>query len=167
MISTMCMNEEVEFLITCKHCYHAKDFAQKEISNESPSTPLALQRRDCPNLTAATKGRRHACNNQSLASIRTQHTSSELKHTASNSSLANKSRRRTCSWGVIWKKKNSEDTGIDFRLKNILLKGSLDVHRLEPVCHLCHKPYRSDLMYICCEICQSKLLLIVCFMLFT
>ncbi|KAG2674517.1 hypothetical protein I3760_13G140600 [Carya illinoinensis] len=155
MISTMCMNEEVEFLITCKHCYHAKDFAQKEISNESPTTPLALQRRDCPNLTAATKGRRHACNNQSLASVRTQHTSSELKHAASNSSLANKSRRRTCSWGVIWKKKNSEDTGIDFRLKNILLKGSLDVHRLEPVCHLCHKPYRSDLMYICCEICQK------------
>lgn len=79
----------------------------------------------------------------------------DLKQGASNSSLATKS-RRSSSWGIIWKKKSSEDTGFDFRLKNILLKGSSGVPQLEPVCRLCHKPYRSDLMYIRCETCECK-----------
>ena len=165
--STISMNDEIEFLITCKQCHHAKALVQNKSCNESPTSPLPLQRQEYPNLMTVNKGGRPKANNQSLASVRTRDTRSELKQATrdirselkqatSDSSLANKSRRKLCSWGIIWKKKNSEDTGIDFRLKNILLKGSLDVRRLEPVCHLCQKPYRSDLMYICCETCNSK-----------
>ncbi|XP_042959197.1 DDT domain-containing protein PTM-like isoform X1 [Carya illinoinensis] len=153
--STMSMNEEVEFFITCKRCFHAKALAQKDSSNESPTTPLALQGQEYPNLRKVTKGGRPACNNQSLASVRTQATASEFKQATSDSSLTNKSHRKLCSWGIMWKKKQSEDTGIEFRVKNILLRGSLDDHQLGPVCHLCHKPYRSDLMYIYCETCQK------------
>ena len=150
------MNDDVEFLIMCKHCNHAQAFAQNEISKESPTSPLALHGRECHNLLTVPKGGRPLCSNQPLASVRTHDTHSELKQASSDSSLASKNRRRLCSWGIIWKKKNSEDTGIDFRLKNIILKGSLGIHQLKPVCHLCHKPYRSDLMYICCETCNSK-----------
>jgi hypothetical protein len=150
------MDEDVEFLIMCKHCNHAQALAQKEISKESPTSPLALHGRECHNLLTVPKGGRPVCNNQPLASVRTHDTHSELKQASSDSSLASKNRRRLCSWGIIWKKKNSEDNGIDFRLKNIILKGSLGIHQLKPVCHLCHKPYRSDLMYICCETCNSK-----------
>lgn len=160
------MNEDVEFLIMCKHCNHAQALAQKESNKESPTSTLAMHGRECHNVLTVPKGGRPQCNNQPLASVRTHDTRSELKQASSDSSLASKSRRRLCSWGIIWKKKNSEDTGIDFRLKNILLKGSLDIHRLEPVCHLCHKPYRSDLMYICCETCNSKFALDYMFCIF-
>ena len=160
--STVSMNEEVEFLIICQQCYHMKALAQNKSSNESPTSPLPLQGRECPNLVTVTKGGRPKSNNQPLACVRTQDTRSglkqELKQATFDSSLANKNRRRQCSWGIIWKKKNAiiTDDDIDFRLKNILLKGSSDICRLEPVCHLCHKPYRTDLMYICCETCKSK-----------
>jgi len=168
------MNEDVEFLIMCKHCNRAHALAQNESSKESPTSTLALHGRECHNLLTVPKGGRPPCNNQPLASVRTHDTRSELKQASSDSSLASKSRHRLCSWGVIWKKKkkNSEDTvksgksGIDFRLKNVLLKGSFDIHRLEPVCHLCHKPYRSDLMYICCEACNSKFALDYMFCIF-
>nr|KYP68630.1 Nucleosome-remodeling factor subunit BPTF [Cajanus cajan] len=62
--------------------------------------------------------------------------------------------RKICSWGIIWKKKNNEDTGNDFSRRNILLKGGSSMPQSQPVCHLCSKPYSSDLMYICCEACQ-------------
>ena len=51
---------------------------------------------------------------------------------------------------------NVEDSEIDFRLKNILLRGNPDTNWSRPVCHLCHQPYNSDLMYICCETCKSE-----------
>lgn len=57
--------------------------------------------------------------------------------------------------GVIWRKK-SEDTGTDFRLRNILLKGNPNGDSLTPICQLCRKPYDPDLMYIRCETCSSK-----------
>jgi hypothetical protein len=31
--------------------------------------------------------------------------------------------------------------------------------QLEPDCHLCHKPYNPDLMYIGCETCTRKFFL--------
>lgn len=58
--------------------------------------------------------------------------------------------------GLIWRKKNPDETGIDFRLKNLLLKNNPNGHLLAPSCHLCNKPYDSSLMYIHCEGCSSK-----------
>ncbi|KAA8550243.1 hypothetical protein F0562_001927 [Nyssa sinensis] len=78
-----------------------------------------------------------------------------MKPATRDSSLVTKSQRKLCSWGLIWKKKKAKDTGIDFRLKNILLRGNPDTSFSGPVCHLCHKPYNSDLMYICCETCKD------------
>lgn len=156
--STFSTNEEVEFVIMCKLCYHGKILAQNGTCNESPTSPLHLQVPKYQNLMTATKGAK--------SSIRAQDTRSETKQTRPESSLAAKSRRKSCNWGVIWKKKNNKnssvsdkkvkDESIDFRLNNILLKGGgSGVHRMEPQCHLCRKPYRSDLMYICCVTCKN------------
>ncbi|XP_015873533.3 DDT domain-containing protein PTM [Ziziphus jujuba] len=144
--SAISTNEEVEFVILCKRCYNAKALAQNEIRNESPTTPLNLPMQEYRNLVTVTKG--------SISNHRAQDTH-ETKQITSDPSLSTKSRRRTCSWGIIWKKKNSKDTGTNFRQNNILLSGGANVHRLEPVCHLCRKPYRSDLMYVCCETCKN------------
>lgn len=145
--SAISTNEEVEFVVLCKRCYNAKALSQKEIRNESPTTPLNLQMQECRNLVTVTKG--------SVSNHRAQDTH-VTKQISSDSILSTKSRRRVCSWGIIWKKKNSKDTGTTFRQNNILLSGGANVHRLEPICHLCRKPYRSDLMYVCCETCKSK-----------
>ncbi|KAJ0020610.1 hypothetical protein Pint_31990 [Pistacia integerrima] len=86
--------------------------------------------------------------------VKTEESVTDVKQTTSNSNLATKTRSRTLSWGIIWKKKNVEDKGADFRRANILLRGSSDVQGLGPVCDLCQLPYNSDLMYIHCETCE-------------
>ncbi|PWA41317.1 PHD finger family protein [Artemisia annua] len=54
----------------------------------------------------------------------------------------------------IWKKRSPSDTGIDFRLHNILMKNKPNGHLLAPRCQLCAQRYTKDLMYICCEKCK-------------
>lgn len=79
------------------------------------------------------------------------------KKPASSDSNSKKSQKkdRQCHWGLIWKKKNTDD-GSDFRLKNILLGGNRHgVDTPRPDCYLCHNPYNQDLMYIHCETCQN------------
>ena len=186
--STVSANKKVEYLTTCNQCYYAKLLAQKETSNESPTSPLLLQGRENSCVTVlkglrpicfdqaqksaamkdsrpdikqvasmtVSKGTRPKCNDRAPTSTRSKDSHPDIKQVASGSNSAAKSRRKNCSWGIIWRKKNIDDTGIDFRLKNILLKGGSGIPQLEPVCHLCRKPYRSDLMYIHCETCQSK-----------
>ncbi|KAJ7947925.1 DDT domain-containing protein PTM [Quillaja saponaria] len=151
--STTSTNEEVEFLITCKQCYHANLLVQNETSNLSPTSPLLMQGPEHSSATV-TKGPKPKCN-QALKATRNQDTWSGRKQDASDSSLVAKSRRRPCSWGIIWRKKNNENTGIDFRLNNILLRGGSEEQQLKPVCLLCQKPYRPHLMYICCETCKN------------
>ncbi|KAK4409035.1 DDT domain-containing protein PTM [Sesamum angolense] len=85
------------------------------------------------------------------ASVGTLEYSSEMKLT-NGSTVAKKSKNK--NWGLIWRKKNCEDTGIDFRLKNILLRGNPDMDLTKPLCRLCNQPYNSELMYIRCETCQ-------------
>lgn len=75
---------------------------------------------------------------------------SSEKIPTNDSSVGKKNSKTHLSWGLIWKKKDPEDTGIDFRLKHLLLKGNPNGNLLAPVCHLCTKPYNSDLMYIRC-----------------
>ncbi|CAN0916628.1 DDT domain-containing protein PTM [Linum grandiflorum] len=60
------------------------------------------------------------------------------------------------SWGIIWKK-TTEDTGVDFRRKNIIVKGSPDGNRIRPICEQCKKDYDPNLMYIFCESCAKWL----------
>lgn len=141
-------------MITCKLCYQAKVFTPTKIRSEPSITPLPSHRQEFHSAPPIEKSIKSS--SKSSVSLSAQKTGS-VKKVASSSSLAskNRSRSRTLSWGVIWKKKNNEDTGVDFRRMNILLKGS-NVHHLKPVCGLCKRPYDPDLMYIHCEGCKSK-----------
>ncbi|XWS52918.1 hypothetical protein CRYUN_Cryun11dG0113800 [Craigia yunnanensis] len=163
-LSSMHMNGKVECLIICKLCYHAKVLAQNEISTKSPTTMLPFQGRDCYTAPAVSKGMQVKSSIQPkkpLASVRSkensvriQERSSDTKQSASLSGLATK-RSKLCNWGVIWRRKNSDETGIDFRRANILTRGGSDNHFLKPICELCEQPYNSDLMYIHCETCRK------------
>ncbi|KAA8544185.1 hypothetical protein F0562_022179 [Nyssa sinensis] len=153
--STVRVNEEVEFLITCKQCYQTKAHTQNENSNKSPTSPLFLQGQEFQNAVTITGGAKQKVHNQPLICVGTLESSSEMKPAIHDSSLATKSRRKLCSWGLIWKKNNPQDTGIDFRLNNIVLRGKPDMSWPGPICHLCRKAYNSNLMYICCETCKN------------
>ncbi|KAL2328516.1 hypothetical protein Fmac_021943 [Flemingia macrophylla] len=102
---------------------------------------------------AVLKGTKTKCYEQEPTSTRTRDNHLDMQQVASDATSAGKRPRKICSWGIIWKKKiNDTDNG--FSLRNIILKGGSSMPQLQPVCHLCHKPYRSDLMYICCEACK-------------
>ncbi|XP_048234477.1 DDT domain-containing protein PTM isoform X2 [Ricinus communis] len=131
--------------------YNAKPVAH-ENDNGTPSTPLSLQGPESQNMLTAAKGTRVKFHIQP-PSVRTQNSSPEMKQDTSTPSLATKTRSKICNWGVIWKKKNTEDAGTDFRRKNILFPGSSVMLNL--VCNLCKKKYDRDLMYIHCETCSG------------
>ncbi|XP_023533643.1 DDT domain-containing protein PTM-like [Cucurbita pepo subsp. pepo] len=163
--------EDVACPITCKQCCHLKALNRSGNSTESPTSPLPSQGKEHRSSSTLRKGARPKDSNQPSAtpvnkleprSEKKQATplnkldnQSEKKQVTPTSSAAPKSKRRNCSWGIIWKKKNCEDTGANFRHNYLLLKGGRELHHMEPVCHLCSKPYRSDLMYICCETCKN------------
>ncbi|XVF19795.1 hypothetical protein REPUB_Repub11eG0141600 [Reevesia pubescens] len=163
-LSSMHMNGKVECLIICKQCYHAKVLAQNEINTKSPTTLLPLQGRDYHSAPAVSKANQVKSSTQPIKplapirskenSVRIQERSSNVKQSASLSGLATR-RSKLCNWGVIWRKKNSNETGIDFRRANILTKGGSDNHLLKPMCELCEQPYNSNLTYIHCETCRK------------
>ncbi|KAK4440655.1 DDT domain-containing protein PTM [Sesamum alatum] len=148
--STVHVNEEVEFLITCKRCCETRAVTQVQSSYGSPTSPLLLQGRDFPNAGSTNKRGLVGYKGPSAA-VGTLESSSEIKLT-NGSAVAKKNKNK--NWGLIWRKKNCEDTGIDFRLKNILLRGNPDMDLTRPSCRLCNQPYNSELMYIRCETCQ-------------
>lgn len=159
------MNGKVESLIICKHCYRAKVLAQNEIRTKSPNTLLPSQGRAFHSPPANIKGMQVKSSIKPMKplpsirskenSVKIQERNSDIKQSASLSGSATK-RSKLCNWGVIWRKKNSDDTGIDFRRANILARGGSDNYFLKPICELCEQPYNSDLMYIHCETCRSK-----------
>lgn len=151
--STVHKNEEVEFLVTCKSCSDAQALAQVQISYGSPTSPLLLQGRDLPNAGTASKSGKLVGYKRPSESVGMMEYSSEMK-SASVSSNTKKSKNK--NWGLIWRKNNSEDNGVNFRLKNIILRGNPDMDLTNPVCRLCTQPYNTDLMYICCEKCKRK-----------
>ncbi|KAJ6765759.1 PHD FINGER FAMILY PROTEIN [Salix purpurea] len=172
-------NEEAQFSIICKRCYSARAVIYDEKRNESLTSPLPLQWQEHHNTVTAMKNTRIKVHNQPFMSVRTQESCSEVKQSTYASSKATKTKSRTqvsCSevkqaisssrkatktesrsrnCGIIWRKKNNEDTGIDFRHKNILSRGSPNGKRLMPECNLCRKEYNCDLMYIHCETCAN------------
>jgi len=174
--STVLTNEDFEFIITCKQCSHGKA-TQTNSNVESPTSPLAMQGQEYRNSTAVTKSvklrsttqhyqntavvaksLRTKSNNQPSPSVGAVEAVSDKKPVSSDpNSKRSLKKDRQCHWGLIWKKKKTDD-GSDFRLKNVLFGGNPSVgSTLRPSCYLCHKPYNHDLMYIHCETCQSKL----------
>ena len=150
--STFSTYTDIEFLATCKQCYHTRLPTQKETVNKSPNSTLLLKGSSLTILKEPVP----KCDDQIPRSTREKDCRPDMKKVAFHSPLESKSSGKKSSWGIIWKKNNNENTGIDFRLKKVLLKGRSSLPQLEPVCHLCHKPYRSDLMYIGCETCTRK-----------
>ncbi|XP_047328368.1 DDT domain-containing protein PTM-like [Impatiens glandulifera] len=150
---------EVEHSVTCKKCYRPKDLPLKESNNDSPSSPLFLLRQDyhqkAESVAKSAKQKIHAPLPQPLAFVENTRSPVETK-SANDESILSKSRRKICSWGLIWRKKNTDDSGTDFRLKNILLKGSSDTSWAGSIeCHLCHSPYNPNLIYIRCDTCGN------------
>ncbi|KAJ6368965.1 hypothetical protein OIU78_001354 [Salix suchowensis] len=129
-------NEEAQFSIICKRCYSARAVIYDEKRNESLTSPLPLQWQEHHNTVTAMKNTRIKVHNQPFMSVRTQESCSEVKQSTYASSKATKTKSRTqvsCSevkqaisssrkatktesrsrnCGIIWRKKNNEDTGI-------------------------------------------------------
>ncbi|XP_010278256.1 PREDICTED: DDT domain-containing protein PTM-like [Nelumbo nucifera] len=149
------MNDTLEFLITCNQCYCAKIVTVNEISKKSPISQVPFQEQKRQNVEAVVgKGSFQNGHLQSLFSGN-MGIPQETKPPTLKSNLETRGRRVTGpSYGLIWRK-NNEETGEDFRLRNILFKGNADTDlSIRPICHLCRKPYDHDLMYICCETCR-------------
>lgn len=81
---------------------------------------------------------------------------SGVKQITPDSNTAPKSQHKTLSWGVIWRKKNSEDTGASFRHQNVVLAAQSDQPNPGPVCWICKLPYNPGQTYIHCTNCDSK-----------
>ncbi|KAL8484395.1 hypothetical protein ACS0TY_026892 [Phlomoides rotata] len=150
--STVNLRERIESVITCKQCCESQGATRVGNIRVPPTCPSLLQGRDSPIPVTATKHVNPIGGKGASTSLGPSEDSSEVKST-DLSAVAKKTRKS--NWGLIWRKKNCEDTGIDFRLKNVLMRGNVDKGVLNPVCRLCNKPYNADLMYICCETCKT------------
>ncbi|KAL1817029.1 hypothetical protein DCAR_0521448 [Daucus carota subsp. sativus] len=164
--STPNMNKEVKFLETCKVCYDIDVVAIEEnhdVANTSclqvkvtqnaltvtNNTPTSSQTENPQNTPTVCKG-----GNIRDSSVMHQALNHSFeKPTRKGSNAKAESRSRACSWGLVWKKKGFNGTGIDFRLKRILLKGNPNPSDVR--CDLCKKAYNKDLMYISCETCNK------------
>lgn len=149
-----------ELLVTCKRCYLARARSLININHRHPTTPTVLINRPLQNaVTPVTKTKIKPLNQQ-LPSSKIRDTASGVKQFTPDSNLAPKSKHKTLSWGVIWRKKNLEDTGVSFRHQNVLLAARSDQPNPEPVCWICKLPYNPGLTYIHCTSCDSKNILL-------
>lgn len=147
-------NGKIEVVVTCKKCYLAKTRLPTNINHRQPTTPqLTITGRHQSIVTPVIKIKPPS---QQLSSQKTQEKPSGIKQVAPASAVASNNKPKTLSCGIMWRKKNLEDTGVDFRKQNILLAGRSDKPSLEPVCGLCQKPYNPGLTYIHCTKCESK-----------
>lgn len=130
-------NGKVEFLATCKKCYLEKTRSPTNIDHRQPTTPqLTITGRHQNIVTPVIKIKPPS---QQLPSQKIQENPSGVKQIAPASAVASNSQPKTLSCGIMWRKKNLEDTGVDFTKQNILLAGRSDKPSLEPVCGLCHQ----------------------------
>lgn len=141
-------------MVTCKSCSNAQALAQVQNSYGSPTSPLLLQGQDLLNGATAGKSGKLVGYRRPSESVGMVEHSSEPKST--NVSAVKKKSSGNKNWGLIWRKNNNEDPGVDFRLKNIILRGNPDMDSTKPVCRLCGLDYNPNLMYICCEACKRK-----------
>ncbi|VVB04906.1 unnamed protein product [Arabis nemorensis] len=146
-------NGKVEVLVTCKRCYLARTRSPTNISHKQTTSPqLMINGRHANAVTPVIKIKPPS---QQLPSQKTQEKTSGVKQITPDSNVASKSKQKTLSCGVIWRKKNLEDTGVDFRNQYILLAGRSDKPSLEPVCGICQQPYNPGLTYIYCTKCEK------------
>ncbi|KAK9690133.1 hypothetical protein RND81_09G107000 [Saponaria officinalis] len=168
--STELTNEDVQFRVTCRKCSQHKITVLNN-SAESPTSPLAMQGQEFQNSAAVAKSGKLKASGQQQQNSTTagkslstksgsRHPSTgtvdahtEKKLAASDSKSSKSKKRASLHWGLIWKRKASDD-GTDFRHKHIIFRGSSDGLILNPSCILCHKPYNPHLMYIRCEACE-------------
>ncbi|XP_074366686.1 DDT domain-containing protein PTM-like isoform X2 [Apium graveolens] len=160
------INKEVNLLETCKHCYESEVVATKE--NHDVANTNFLQFKETQNALTVTKDTPTSClqtvkpqiaptickggnRKDSVMNCALDHSFEKLSRKGSN--LKSESRSRLCSWGLIWKKKSGEGNGLEFRLKNILMKGNPNSSHVR--CDLCKKAYNKDFMYISCETCNK------------
>lgn len=146
-------------MLTCKKCFCAKAFALNESIKKQAISKMCWQGHEYQVAVATPKSVHQNSIHQPLASVGNIGTQLVKKSPAPGPKTAAKGKKWTDPhYGVIWKKKQSEETGADFRQNNILLRGNAYVNPSRmPICVLCSKPYNSDLMYIRCgNDCQSK-----------
>lgn len=163
-ISIAVKEDDLEFMFLCKLC-DAKSAAPISGENETLNTQLTL---NGPNPQFSLHGQiQHQTGFKCMLQSRYHNPaqpvvkmeiSSLITSSGSGSKSAPKVRRgrQNFSYGLIWKRKTGDDSGQDFRINNILLKGKEDAHpKANITCSLCNTPYRSDLMYICCGNCSK------------
>ncbi|KAL9686850.1 hypothetical protein QQ045_031243 [Rhodiola kirilowii] len=140
-------------VITCKQCYFMKPLTQGESSN-SPTSPLLPFRGQAQGRSAmkGTNGNQLRSVDQTTFGIDKSH--STTRPSAMNTTIAKKKNKKMLSWGLIWKKKKTEDSR-DFLLTNLLLRGTMCRESPKPACALCQKSYNPDLTYIRCETCRK------------
>ncbi|ANM70692.1 PHD finger family protein [Arabidopsis thaliana] len=145
---------QLEILVTCKRCYLARARSQININHRQPTTPSVLINGQLQNAATSNTKTQIKRLNQQLPSSKTGDNASGVKQITPDFNLAPKSKHKTLSWGVIWRKKNLADTGVSFRHENVMLAGRSDQPNLQPVCWICKLPYNPGLTYIHCTSCD-------------
>ncbi|KAL1558202.1 hypothetical protein AAHA92_08697 [Salvia divinorum] len=162
--STVNKSEDINFLVICKQCCETQVTTPVDSSSGSATSPLLPQVPDISKPAMPTDVN-SVCHQESLinspAVTKTNAIPKDVNSVCHKGSLINRpavTKTKTnarSNWGLIWRKKFSEDTGFDFRSRNILLSGNTDRELMKPVCRLCDQPYNGDAMYICCESCKN------------
>lgn len=155
-MSTQHTTGMVEILVTCKRCYLAKARSLININHRHPTIPTVVINGQLQNAATPVIKTQIKPLNQHLSSSKILDKGSGVKQITPDSNLALKSKHKTLSWGVIWRKKNLEDTGVCFRHQHVLLAGRSIQPNVKPVCWLCKLPYNPGLTYIHCTSCDSK-----------
>ncbi|CAF1889799.1 unnamed protein product [Brassica napus] len=153
-MSTQHTAEKVDIHVTCKRCYLARARSLININHRHPTTPSIVingQHQNAVTPTIKTQIKQPLI--QQFQSSNTRDNASGAKQITPD---CNKSKHKTLSWGVIWRKKNLEDTGVSFRQQHILLAAQSHQHNSGPVCWICKLPYNPGLTYIHCTSCDSK-----------
>ena len=117
---------QLEILVTCKRCYLARARSQININHRQPTTPSVLINGQLQNAATSNTKTQIKRLNQQLPSSKTGDNASGVKQITPDFNLAPKSKHKTLSWGVIWRKKNLADTGVSFRHENVMLAGRSD-----------------------------------------
>ncbi|CAH8387931.1 unnamed protein product [Eruca vesicaria subsp. sativa] len=151
-MSTQHTAGKVETMVTCKRCYLARARLLINNNHRHPTTPTVLINAQHQNVvTPVIKTQIKP----QLPSPNTRDKASGVKQMTPDSKMVPESKHKTLSWGVIWRKKSSEDTGVSFRRQNVVLAEQSDQPNPGPVCWLCKLPYNPGQTYIHCTSCDK------------
>ncbi|KAJ0261347.1 PHD finger family protein [Hirschfeldia incana] len=155
-MSTQHTAGRVETLVTCKRCYLARAHSIININHRHPATPTTLINGQNQNAVTPVVKTQIKPLVQQLPTSNTRDKASGVKQITPDSNMAPKSHQhKTLSWGVIWRKKSSEDTGASFRRQHVVLAAQSDQPNPGPACWICKLPYNPDQTYIHCTSCDK------------